>query len=92
MRDQAGRRLRSFALPPVEGAEYLSRHGIQAELVEIPQGDESVAETLVDAAAIRHCSYMVMGAYGHSRLAEFLVAGVTRSALTDPKLPILLAH
>jgi len=79
-------------LPPVEGAEYLSRHGIQAELVEIPQGDESVAETLVDAASIRHCSYMVMGAYGHSRLAEFLVGGVTRNALTDPKLPILLAH
>jgi len=34
----------------------------------------------------------VMGAYGHSRLAEFLLGGVTRKALSEPQLPILLAH
>lgn len=81
-----------YDLPPVEGGEYLSRHGIEAELVEIPQGDGSIAETLVDAARIRDCGYMVMGAYGQSRLAEFLTGGVTRKALTDPQIPILLAH
>jgi nucleotide-binding universal stress UspA family protein len=35
---------------------------------------------------------MVMGAYGHSRLAEMLLGGVTRKMLADPQLPILLAH
>jgi len=78
--------------PPVEGAEYLSRHGIHAEIVEIPEGEASIAETLSSAAQLRECSYMVMGAYGHSRLREFLTGGVTRQALTEPQLPILLAH
>ena len=35
---------------------------------------------------------MVMGAYGHSRLAEMLLGGVTRRTLSDPHLPVLLAH
>lgn len=81
-----------YDFPPVEGAEYLSRHGIQAEIVEIPQGDASISDTLVSAAQVRHCSYVVMGAFGHSRLAELLLGGVTRRALTDPQIPILLAH
>ena len=81
-----------YDLPPVEGAEYLSRHGIAAEIVELPAGDGSVVDALVSAAQARECSYMVMGAYGHSRLAEMLLGGVTRKALTDPQLPMLMAH
>lgn len=81
-----------YDLPPVEGAEYLSRHGISAELVELPSSQSSVVDTLVSAAHSRECAYMVMGAYGHSRLAEMLLGGVTRKALTDPQLPIFMAH
>ena len=33
-----------------------------------------------------------MGAYGHSRLREFVLGGATRTVLHDPKLPILLSH
>lgn len=79
-------------LPSLNGAEYLSRYGIRAEVIDVPRGRESVAETLFDAAQSRKCAYMVMGAYGHSRLAEMLLGGVTRRVLTDPKLPIVLAH
>ncbi|WFL77630.1 universal stress protein [Altererythrobacter arenosus] len=81
-----------YDVPPVSGAEYLSRHGIEAEMIDIPRGAETIAETLFEAAETRKCAYMVMGAYGHSRLAEMLLGGVTRRVLTDPKLPILLAH
>jgi nucleotide-binding universal stress UspA family protein len=41
---------------------------------------------------MRECGLMVMGAYGHSRLAELLLGGVTRKMLTEPQMPILLAH
>lgn len=75
-----------------EGAEYLSRHDIKAEIVEIPRGDAKVADTLFSAAKTRECSMIVMGAYGHSRLAEMLLGGVTRRSLTSPQLPIFLAH
>ncbi|QUL39250.1 universal stress protein [Erythrobacter sp. JK5] len=81
-----------FDFPPTSGAKYLSRHGIEAELVEIPRGDAKISETLFSAAQLRECGMMVMGAYGHSRLSEMLLGGVTRRSLTDPQLPIFLAH
>jgi nucleotide-binding universal stress UspA family protein len=81
-----------FDFPPLEGAQYLSRHGIEAELIALPRGEARIADTLASAAQLRDCGVMVMGAYGHSRFAEMLLGGVTRHALTDPQMPIVLAH
>ena len=81
-----------FDFPPTDGARYLSRHGIEAELVSIPRGEAKIADTLFSAAQLRECGMIVMGAYGHSRLAELLLGGVTRRSLTDPQLPIFMAH
>ncbi len=81
-----------FDFPPVKGAQYLSRYGIEAEMVEIPAGEGKVADVLAAAAQSRECGLMVMGAYGHSRLSEMLLGGVTRRAINDPDLPIFLAH
>ena len=81
-----------YDFAPMEGARYLSRHGIEAEVVEIPRGEAKVADTLFSAAQLRECGLIVMGAYGHSRLAELLLGGVTRRSLTNPQLPILMAH
>jgi len=82
----------NFDLPATEGARYLSRHGIACEMVELPRADAPIADILSAAALARECSLIVMGAYGHMRLAELLLGGVTRRALTAPKLPMLLAH
>lgn len=81
-----------FDFPISEAAMYLSRHGVDAEVVEIPRGDARISNTLFSAAQMRECGMMVMGAYGHSRLAEMLMGGVTRRALSDPAMPIFLAH
>lgn len=81
-----------FDLPKVQGAEYLSRHGIKCELAEVEMRDFSVADALFLEAQARQCAYIVMGAFGHSRLAEMLLGGVTRQALTNPQIPMLLAH
>ncbi|TAD82392.1 MAG: universal stress protein [Sphingomonadales bacterium] len=81
-----------FDFPSTEGARYLSRHGIECEVVEIPRGAAAIAETLFSAAQMRECGLMVMGAYGHSRLAELLLGGVTRRMLSEPQMPVLLAH
>lgn len=81
-----------FDLPQVQGAEYLSRHGVKCELAEVAMGDVSVADALFREAHARQCAYIVMGAFGHSRLAEMLLGGVTRQALTNPQIPMLLAH
>lgn len=77
---------------PVEGAEFLSRHGIASELTDMPAGDGSVAQALGRAAAAREASCLVMGAYGHSRLLETIWGGVTRELFADPPLPIFACH
>lgn len=81
-----------FDFPASEAAKYLSRHGIEAEVVDIPRGQAKIADTLFSAAQMRECGLMVMGAYGHSRLAEMLLGGVTRRMLSDPQMPVLIAH
>lgn len=81
-----------YDFPATSGAKYLSRYGIDSEIIEVPRGDAKVSDTLFSAAQMRECSLMVMGAYGHSRLAEMLLGGVTRRSLTDPQMPIFLAH
>ena len=35
---------------------------------------------------------MVMGAYGHSRIRQFLLGGVTRHVLANATIPVLMAH
>lgn len=81
-----------FDFPPTSGAKYLSRYGIDAELVEVPRGDAKISDTLFSVARVRECGMMVMGAYGHSRLSEMLLGGVTRRSLSDPQLPMFMAH
>ncbi len=81
-----------YDLPSTQGAHYLSRHGIECEMVEIPRGEATVPDALFLAARMRECSLIVMGAYGHARLTELLFGGVTRQMLSAPRMPMLLAH
>jgi len=83
---------RRHDFPATSGARYLSRHGIEAEIVEIPRGQAKISDVLFSAAQMRKCGVVVMGAYGHSRLAEMLLGGVTRRSLCDPQLPIFMTH
>ncbi|WP_374528582.1 universal stress protein [Novosphingobium sp.] len=78
--------------PPTDALRYLSRHGIKAELQELQRGD-SIEETLAGEVARLGADLLVMGAYGHSRVREFLFGGVTRYFLEDDEAPALLfAH
>ncbi|WP_284124796.1 universal stress protein [Parerythrobacter aestuarii] len=81
-----------YDLPPLAGAEYLSRHGIECEIVELPQAGRKVADILRDAAQQRGCSMIVMGAYGHWRLAERVFGGATRDMLRDVRVPLFMTH
>jgi nucleotide-binding universal stress UspA family protein len=81
-----------FDLPAVEGAEYLSRHGISCEMTEFTFEHGSVAEVLTDVAARREAAYLVMGAYSRPRLVETVLGGVTRELFINPPLPIFTCH
>ena len=78
--------------PPDLAARYLARHGIEAEIVQREPVDGSVGKAIERAAFDIDAGMIVMGAYGHSRLREFLLGGVTRELLGECGLPLLLSH
>ncbi len=78
--------------PATDALAYLSRHGIHAELRAISRLG-AVEETLARELALAEAQLLVMGAFSHSRLREFLFGGVTRYFLENPGGPaLLLAH
>lgn len=83
---------RDYDLPPVEGAEFLSRHGIACEMVELSPFEGSIEGALRVAARARNAGCIVMGAYGHSRAREVVLGGLTRGLLADPPVPLFLCH
>lgn len=78
--------------PATDALRYLSRHGVKAELHELPRSG-STEEALAGAVARLNGDVLVMGAFGHSRMREYLFGGVTRYFLEVEGSPaLLLAH
>lgn len=71
--------------------KWLERHGIEAQLHQ-----EAVRSGVGDKLLSRACDLgadlIVMGGYGHSRMAEFVLGGVTRTLLAHMTVPVLLSH
>jgi nucleotide-binding universal stress UspA family protein len=58
----------------------------------VEEADESVGDILLRMAGDADAGLLVMGAYGHSRLSEFILGGVTRTVLRDTKCPVFISH
>ncbi len=79
----------------IEGAdigEHLARHNLKVEVNRISGGGIDVADALLSHAADSGADFMVMGGYGHSRLREFVLGGVTHSIFRSMTVPVLLSH
>ncbi len=72
-------------------ATNLLRHGFQASARHLPPDARGAAETLLEAAGERS-ALVVMGAYGHSRLREWIFGGFTQHVLRGAKVPVLMMH
>jgi nucleotide-binding universal stress UspA family protein len=62
-------------------AAALARHGANASVIELAAKGRPVADVIAAQVQMSAADLLVMGAYGHSRLREFLFGGVTRSLL-----------
>jgi nucleotide-binding universal stress UspA family protein len=71
---------------------HLAHHGLNVVIKQIPLGDVDVAAVLLSHAADEDVDFIVMGGYGHSRLREFVLGGVTRSMLRTMTVPVLMSH
>jgi nucleotide-binding universal stress UspA family protein len=72
--------------------DHLTRHGVTAQLKRMVKGDVTIEDAILDYAADSSADLLVMGGYGHSRLREFVLGGVTRSILGSMTLPVLMSH
>ena len=87
-----GEALSGNALSAAAACRYLSRHGIDSALHDIPARETPVAAQLLEGAAAYGAGFIVMGAYGHSRLRELVLGGVTRDMLGASDTPLVIAH
>ena len=81
--------------PGAELLQYLARHGVEARVHLLDGGGVrrgDIGEALLSHAGDLSADLLVMGAYGHSRLRETILGGVTRTILQSMTIPVLMAH
>lgn len=72
-------------------ASYLSRHGLSITTDEVPTKGH-ISDTLIETASTQNASYVVMGAYGHSRLLETILGGETERMLRQSQVAVLFGR
>jgi nucleotide-binding universal stress UspA family protein len=75
-----------------ELARHLAAHGVEVILDEEDAGGRSIANVLEEYSAAYNLDILVMGAFGHSRVRDFILGEATKSMLADPPLPVFLSH
>ena len=89
---------------PAEGAEhgeepgadmalFLARHGIRVELSVVDaDAGTGAGETLLSFAGDKDADLIVMGAFGHSRLREYFLGGMTLTAIEASPVALWMSH
>lgn len=80
------------SIPGAELATVLARHGIKVTAEGYPTAGLTVGEALRLKALDLGADLVVMGAYGHSRMREYVFGGATRFMLENMTVPVLLSH
>ena len=79
-------------VPGADLGQHLARHGLKVDVKRITSPDIDVPSTILSYAADSSADMIVMGGYGHSRLREFVLGGVTRGLLESMTVPVLMSH
>ena len=79
-------------VPAADLATTLARHKVRCEASETLRLAAGAGETLLAYVRDSRADLLVMGCYGHSRLAEFILGGVTRHVLKNMAVPVLMSH
>lgn len=79
-------------VPGADIAIHLSRHGIETEVRRVDETRASIGALILEQATELGAGMIVMGAYHHSRLREFVLGGPTRTVLEHMTIPVFMAH
>tara|TARA_R110002072_G_scaffold123048_26_gene258168 strand:- start:2743 stop:3585 length:843 start_codon:yes stop_codon:yes gene_type:complete len=78
--------------PGADIALSLARHGVKAEAQHVVSPELKVADSLLSRVADEGTDMLVMGGYGHSRIREVIMGGVTHHILRHMTVPVLMSH
>ena len=71
---------------------HLARHGVKVTAARTLARETPVGDVILADIADNSIDLLVMGAYGHSRLREWALGGVTRHILAHMTVPVFLSH
>jgi nucleotide-binding universal stress UspA family protein len=71
---------------------HLTRHEIRVRVKAVQSGGTAIGKLILAQADEEEADLLVMGGYGHSRLREMMLGGVTRHMLEHMSVPVLFAH
>ena len=78
--------------PGADIALYLARQGVKVEVSQEQTAGLDVGSLLLSRISDLGADLLVMGAYGHSRVRELVLGGVTRTILREMTVPVLMSH
>ncbi len=79
-------------IPSADICHHLTRHGVKAEAETTVAKEIDVGSLLLSHAATMGADMIVMGAYGHSRLREMVLGGVSRAMFQSMTVPVFMSH
>lgn len=79
-------------LQGLDVAHHLARHGVKASVKRSVANNIEASDVLLNFVADESMDLIVMGAYGHSRMREVILGGMTRDVLTHMTVPVLMSH
>ena len=72
--------------------DYLAWYGLAASVVSVTPSSASLGQALMEEAQRQEARLLVMGGYGHSRMREMVLGGVTRWVVAHPSITTFMAH
>lgn len=80
------------AIRGAEIAKHLARHDVKVQITTVPAADIGVTSAILSYVADIAGTLIVMGGYGHARLREVILGGVTRDMLKSMTVPVFMSH
>lgn len=79
-------------VPGAELAPHLARHGVNVSVKDLVVQPDGIAGTLREQASLYNADLLVMGAFNHSMVREWVLGGVTESLLKESPVPLFMSY
>lgn len=79
-------------MPEFDLDRYWQRHGLVAEKIVLEPMAGAAGPALMDAALAANADLLVLGAFGRTRLSEWMLGGVSRHMIKHSTVPLLMRH